>query len=70
VTPDSITMRFPNGAWEYGFMAKAPAVGDRVVRQGMTWVVLAVEDLGNDHHDVTMGRAPVREERDQSGLGS
>jgi hypothetical protein len=54
-------MRFPNGAWEYGFMDRAPEVGDTVVRQGITWVVAEVVAQGNDHHDVMLTPAVVSE---------
>jgi hypothetical protein len=56
MTPDSITMRFPTGAWEFGFMAKAPQLGDTVVRQGVTWEIVDIVDTGDEHHDVTMAR--------------
>jgi hypothetical protein len=58
MAPDSITIRFPNGSWEYGFMDKVPGVGDTVTRQGATWVVVEVTPLVNDHRDITMALVP------------
>lgn len=59
MAPESITIRFPTGAWEYGFAERTPEVGDSLVRQGMTWVVVAVTESVDDHRVVTMAIAPI-----------
>lgn len=65
MTPNSITIRFPNGTWEYGFMEKVPQVGDTMVRQGVTWVVMGVTELVDDHRNVTMALAPELMDHDR-----
>ena len=70
MAPDSVTMHFPNGAWEYGFMDKLPAPGDTLLRQGVTWMVTDVADLGDEHHEVTMARAPAVQQRNPRNLES
>ena len=55
--PDSVTIRFPTGAWEYGIAAKMPEVGDRLVRQGQSWIVVEVTGSPGDQ-EVTMALAP------------
>jgi hypothetical protein len=57
VAPDSITIRFPSGVWEYGFMDKPPEVGDTLVRQGKTWVTVGVTESVDNHREVTMALA-------------
>ena len=40
MAPDSITIRFPTGAWESGFTDKTPEVGDTLVgreKPGWLW---------------------------------
>ena len=59
MAPDSITIRFPSGLWEYGFMDKAPEVGDTLVRQGKTWVTVEVTEAVDDHREVTMALVPT-----------
>ena len=59
MAPDSITIRFPTGEWEYGFSETTPAVGDTLARQGKTWVVVSITESVDDHRVVTMALAPV-----------
>ena len=70
MAPDSITIRFPTGVWEYGFTDKTPEVGDTLVRQGETWVVVAVTEAVDDHRNVTMALAPDVMDHDKPDLGS
>jgi hypothetical protein len=68
VAPDSITIRFPTGAWEYGVSETTPAVGDTLAREGQTWVVIAVTESVDDHRVVTMALAPDVVDRDRPDL--
>ena len=54
---ESITIRFPSGAWEFSLTSKPPQVGDTLVRQGVTWVVAQVTE-SSGQQVVTMARAP------------
>lgn len=70
MAPDSITIRFPTGAWEYGFAETTPAVGDTIARQGQTWVVVGVTESVDDHRVITMALAPDLMDHDKPDLGS
>jgi hypothetical protein len=70
VPPEPITIRFPTGAWEYGFAEKVPEVGDTLVRQGQTWVVVAVTGSPDRNQVVTMAMAPHVLEHDRSPEGA
>lgn len=54
---ESVTIRFPNGAWEYR-VGEAPNLGDTYVRQGKRFVVVAVTRAPDAHHVVTTALAP------------
>jgi hypothetical protein len=51
VAPDSITIRFADGTWEYVVTERVPKIGESLVRQGRTWVVSRVDASpdGNDN---------------------
>jgi hypothetical protein len=49
VTSESVTIRFPSGAWEYAVTERLPDVGDTLLREGTTWMVAAVGDLMDNH---------------------
>ena len=54
---ETITIRFPNGTWEYRVTDRLPEVGDTLVRQGVTWTVVRVTESLDDHRVVTMAAA-------------
>ena len=61
---ESITIRFPSGAWEYAMTKRVPDVGDTLVREGETWNVALVAESVDDHRVVIMALAPeVEKER-------
>ena len=60
---ESITIRFPSGAWEYAMTQRVPEVGDTLVRQGETWIVALVSESVDDHRVVIMALAPSVEEK-------
>ena len=51
---ESITIRFPAGAWEYGVTERVPHLGDTLVRDGTTWVVAGVTESVDQHRVITM----------------
>jgi hypothetical protein len=54
VASESITIRFPSGAWEYVVTQRVPDVGDTLVREGETWTVALVAEPVDDHRVVIM----------------
>jgi hypothetical protein len=50
----AITLRFPDGSWEYCATARVPEAGDTLVRAGVTWIVVGVTEAVDDHRVVTM----------------
>ena len=54
---ESITIRFPSGAWEYAMTERVPDVGDTLVREGETWNVALVTESVDDHRVVIMALA-------------
>ena len=59
---DAITLRFPDGSWEYCATERVPEAGDSLVRAGVTWIVVGVTEAVDDHRVVTMA-APAPEIR-------
>jgi hypothetical protein len=55
---ESVTIRFPSGAWEYAVTERLPDVGDTLLREGTTWMVAAVADLVDHHRVITMALPP------------
>lgn len=55
---EAITIRFPDGAWEYRVGETPPELGDTFVRHGQRFVVVALERSPHDHHVVTTALAP------------
>jgi hypothetical protein len=55
---ESITIRFPTGAWEYAVTERVPLVGDTLVRGGETWAVAHVAEPVDHHRVVIMQRRP------------
>ena len=51
---ESITIRFPSGAWEYGSTERLPVVGDTLHREGQTWMVARVSESVDNHRVITM----------------
>jgi hypothetical protein len=58
VASESITIRFPSGAWEYAVTDRVPDVGDTLVRDGETWNVALVAESVDDHRVVIMALPP------------
>ena len=58
----AITLRFPDGSWEYCATERVPEAGDTLVRAGVTWIVVGVTEAVDDHRVVTMA-APAPEIR-------
>jgi hypothetical protein len=58
VTTESVTIRFPSGAWEYVMTDRVPAVGDTLIRDGATWAVALVADSVDNHRVVIMELRP------------
>ena len=56
---ESITIRFPTGAWEYAVTDRLPDVGDTIVRDGETWAVAHVAEPVDDHRVIIMEPGPV-----------
>ena len=56
---ESITIRFPSGAWEYVMTQRLPEVGDTLQRDGKTWMVARVTESRDGHRVVTMTRSPL-----------
>jgi hypothetical protein len=57
VASESITIRFPSGAWEYVITNRVPDVGDTLLRNGETWAVALVAESVDDHRVVIMERS-------------
>ena len=55
---ESITIRFPSGAWEYAVTERVPEVGDTLVRDEKTWAVAGVAESVDDHRVITMALRP------------
>lgn len=51
---ESLTIRFPSGAWEYATTERVPNVGDTLERDGTTWFVAGVTESVDDHRVITM----------------
>jgi hypothetical protein len=58
VASESITLRFPSGAWEYVITDHLPDVGDTLTRDGKTWLVARVADSVDHHRVISMEAAP------------
>jgi hypothetical protein len=58
VASESITIRFPSGAWEYAVTERVPELGDTLVRDEKTWAVAAVAESVDDHRVITMALRP------------
>ena len=54
----AITLRFPDGSWEYCATERVPEAGDTLVRAGVTWAVVGVTEAVDDHRVVTMAAPP------------
>ena len=59
MTSESLTIRFPSGAWEYVVTNRVPDVGDTLVREGETWTVALVAEPVDDHRVIIMALRPV-----------
>ena len=57
-TSEAITLRFPDGSWEYCGTERVPDAGDTLVRAGVTWIVVGVTEAVDDHRVVTMALPP------------
>ena len=55
---ESITIRFPSGAWEYAVTERVPEVGDTLVRDEKTWAVVAVAESVDEHRVISMALLP------------
>jgi hypothetical protein len=55
---ESVTIRFPSGAWEYAVTERVPGVGDTLLRDGTSWVVAGVTASVDHHRVITMARPP------------
>jgi hypothetical protein len=58
VASESITIRFPSGAWEYAVTERVPELGDTLVRDEKTWAVAAVAESVDDHRVIIMALSP------------
>jgi hypothetical protein len=67
VASESITIRFPSGAWEYAATERVPEVGDTLVRDEETWAVVAVSESVDEHRVIIMA-PPPDVERESSHL--
>lgn len=54
VTGEAITLRFPDGSWEYCTTERVPEARDTLVRAGVTWVVVGVTETVDDHRVITL----------------
>jgi hypothetical protein len=59
VASESITIRFPSGAWEYVMAERVPNVGDTLVRDEKTWIVAGVTEAVDGHRVVSMAAVPT-----------
>ena len=55
---ESITIRFPTGAWEYAVTERVPHLGDTIVRDGETWAVAHVAEPVDNHRVIVMELGP------------
>ena len=55
---ESITIRFPSGAWEYAVTERVPEMGDTLVRDEKTWAVVAVTESVDEHRVIIMALPP------------
>ena len=55
---ESLTIRFPSGAWEYVLADRVPDLGDTLVREGQTWTVAHVAESVDDHRVIIMQLRP------------
>ena len=60
---ESITIRFPSGAWEYAVTERVPDVGDTLVRDGTTWDVAHVAESVDEHRVIVMAPRPVEKQQ-------
>jgi hypothetical protein len=58
VASETLTIRFPSGAWEYVMTERVPDVGDTLVREGETWTVALVAESVDDHRVIIMAPRP------------
>jgi hypothetical protein len=58
VASESITIRFPSGAWEYAVTERVPEIGDTLMRDEKTWAVAAVTESVDDHRVIIMALPP------------
>ena len=56
----AITLRFPDGSWEYCATERVPEAGDTLVRADVTWIVVGVTEAVDDHRVVTMAAPALR----------
>jgi hypothetical protein len=61
VASESITIRFPSGAWEYAVTERVPELGDTLVRDEKTWVVASVTESVDNHRVIIMALPPGAE---------
>jgi hypothetical protein len=61
VASETITIRFPSGAWEYAVTERVPEVGDTLLRGGVTWNVALVAESVDDHRVIIMALPPELE---------
>ena len=59
MTSESLTIRFPSGAWEYVVTNRVPDIGDTLVREGETWTVALVAEPVDDHRVIIMALRPA-----------
>ena len=62
MTGEAITLRFPDGSWEYCTTERVPEARDTLVRAGVMWVVVGVTETVDDHRVITLA-APATEVR-------
>jgi len=60
VASETVTIRFPSGAWEYVVTDRVPDVGDTLVRDGKTWTVAGVTESVDGHRMITMAPEVVK----------
>ena len=66
---ESLTIRFPSGAWEYVTTERVPNVGDTLVRDGEMWFVAGITESVDEHRVITMCPRP-KGEKEPSHLKS
>jgi hypothetical protein len=67
VASESITIRFPSGAWEYAVTERVPEVGDTLVRDEKTRTVAALTESVDEHRVIIMA-LPSEVEKESSHL--